>query len=243
MALAAHRERFTGVTNSQELICRVKELMPLDSGNIKHIQVQGTTNKFIALIECSINLETRSFIDSYCAQNQETLRHHKTQALETDYYERTYLKCHHKTSHVPTMNPNDKLQINPAAIFKNTSCPFSLVIRRRPDNTCMVNLNYEHNHSVTSLQVLSFRDLSLEVKDKIVQLFKLGYPPSKAYHEYIRELNSKYPGSTFQQIAADRYILPKRHDFNNLYDSYVTELYGQRNSVGIYNKLKGKIYF
>ena len=53
---------------------------------------------------------------------------------------------------------------------------------------CEIYMGYIHNHSITSLQVLSFRDISQETADKVWKLFDDGLSPGMLFSHW---LNSK----------------------------------------------------
>ena len=78
-----------------------------------------------------------------------------------------YYRCHHRTTHrtthAPSYNPMESLTKDPLKRLKNIDCPFfmSFKILKVPvnDKTCNILLQWNHNHPVKSLHVMSFKDI------------------------------------------------------------------------------------
>ena len=88
------------------------------------------------------------------------------------------------------MSVAEVLKRKPSHRFKNTNCPFSLVLKFKQnpnveDVPCLLDVEWTHNHPVNSLQSLSFKDISEETKGQILLLFKLGFTPGLAYKEFL----------------------------------------------------------
>ena len=56
--------------------------------------------------------------------------------------------------------------------------------------SCNVLIKHFHNNAVNSLEALSFKMLSTEIKIEIQTLFSSGLTPSQAYNEFLRNLQS-----------------------------------------------------
>ena len=75
-------------------------------------------------------------------------------------------------------------------------------------NTLSFNVFIEHchNHAVNSLEALSFKMLSTEIKMEIEALFSSGLTPSQAYNEFLRNLQSNSEDElNFHLKKADRF--------------------------------------
>ena len=74
-----------------------------------------------------------------------------------------------------------------------------------------VLIEHCHNHAVNSLEALSFKMLSTEIKMEIEALFSSGLIPSQAYNEFLRNLQSNSEDKlNFHLKKADRTKFPKR---------------------------------
>ena len=49
-------------------------------------------------------------------------------------------------------------------------------------------MEYTHNHTITSLQALSFRDISEQTKKNVWKLFDDGLSPGLAYFQFLKQL-------------------------------------------------------
>ena len=74
-----------------------------------------------------------------------------------------------------------------------------------------VFIEHCHNHAVNSLEALSFKMLSTEIKMEIEALFSSGLIPSQAYNEFLINLQSNSEDKlNFHLKKADRTKFPKR---------------------------------
>ena len=60
--------------------------------------------------------------------------------------------------------------------------------------SCNVFIKHYHNHAVNSLEALSFRMLSTEIKMEIEALFFSGLRPSQAQNEFLKNLQNNSEG-------------------------------------------------
>ena len=61
--------------------------------------------------------------------------------------------------------------------MKNTESPFYMTVKIKKncsENPCDVEIDWNHNHPVQSLQALSFKDMSMETAEKCKDYFKQG---------------------------------------------------------------------
>ena len=103
-------------------------------------------------------------------------------------------------------------------------------------------MEYTHNHTITSLQALSFRDISILTKEKVWKLFDDGLSPGLAHFEFLKQLKNickelDNPDLEYLKKKADRAITPRRPDFNRLYQTYKKEKYGERNGSVMFAQL------
>ena len=142
------------------------------------------------------------------------------------------------------MNSKEKIKKKPSIRFKNTDCPFSIVLKFKRAETvpynCVLELEWTHNHPVNSLQSLSFKDIPDHVKKQIFSYFEKGYTPGLAYREFLSKLRLECTGELeLHKMMSDRSVFPRRTDYNALYTEYCKEKYGTRNTSTIFEKLKG----
>ena len=155
-------------------------------------------------------------------------------------------RCHHDTQHKGAKEIDTVLDKNPFKRFQNSNCPFQIIFKVLKDNvntlSCYVFIKHCHNHAVNSLEALSFKMLSTEIKIEIQTLFSSGLTPSQAYNEFLRNLQSNSEDElNFHLKKADRSKCPRRKDFNSLHIKYCHEKFGGRNSVEMFDKLQERI--
>ena len=94
---------------------------------------------------------------------------------------------------------------------------------------CNRNLEHTHNHPINSLEDLSVKMLTEEVKNEVLSLSATGLTPSQAHKEFLRRLMDDCPVDlTFQR------------DFNSLYIKYCGEIFGGRSGQEMFEKLDEK---
>ena len=76
-----------------------------------------------------------------------------------------------------------------------------------PENPMVVNLWWIHNQPIIAADALKHRDVSSEVKDRILELFKQGYSPSKGLELRKYDLQVKF-GDEYVIKSADRAVFP-----------------------------------
>ena len=106
----------------------------------------------------------------------------------------------------------------------------------------LINLEWNHNQAVTSFQSISFRDIPKEVIDQIQTHFKAGMLPGSAHQEFMRQLKSECKSDLeYHKKLADRALVPRRNDFNNLYNEYNKKHYGTASLETMFMTLKERI--
>ena len=96
----------------------------------------------------------------------------KTKKKQTaGYVKQNYCRCHHNTRRrwSPSKDPQRKLKVNPSARVKNTNCPFQMIVKIDVKGQCYEDVEWEHNHSVETLEASNFRDLSSECIEKVTE--------------------------------------------------------------------------
>ena len=165
-ALSDFQNGFPGEKNTCELFSRVSEVMPMNTENYTIVNVEGTTSKFKASIKVGFKSKEDivAFIKNYAIKNNETLRVvSKTRKAQCSSHVLVkYFRCHHKTRHEGTKFPDQILASDPNKRFKNTNCPYSMVVRIGKacdgEELCsVIDIEWNHNHSVQSLHSLSFK--------------------------------------------------------------------------------------
>ena len=74
-----------------------------------------------------------------------------------------YYRCHHNARNwSPSKDPQRKCKTNPTARVKITNCPFQMVIRINTDKLCIIDIDWEHNHSISTLETSNYNDMSPE---------------------------------------------------------------------------------
>ena len=249
-AISDFQNGFSGPENTHELTSRVKEVMPIEDSEYKLVAVQGNTSKFKASIKVNFKDEEDigNFIKNYGIKNNETLRITKTKrpdGAKTVLVK--YFRCHHNTKHEGTKFPNQILASKPSKRFKNTNCPFSLVLRigRNPDaaDFCStIDMEWNHNHSVQSLHSLSFKDVPASVISHIKEMFASGLLPGAAYRELLRQLRSECKDDLeYHRRLSDRSQAPRRKDFNDIYTDFKKERFGTGSMSEMFSTLEERI--
>jgi hypothetical protein len=244
---------FSGEDNTDTLYECVRNVLPIEEENYEIIRVQGTARTFKAKIKANLQSEgdITKFIQNYGLKNNETLRIAKTrngcsksngESILTQYY-----RCHHNTRYEGTQYPSEILSSRPSKRFKNTNCPFSLVVRLSKKRDVhevgsTIDIEWNHNHSVQSLHSLSFKDVPASVKNDIKQMFASGLLPGVAYREFLRQLRSECKDELeYHQRLADRSIAPRRQDFNDIYSEFKRERFGTGNMSDMFSALEERI--
>ena len=216
------------------------------------VNVEGNTSKFKASIKVGFKSEDDivAFIKNYAnpMKNNETLRVSKTRkAQRSNHVLVKYFRCHHKTRHEGTKFPDQILASDPNKRFKNTNCPYSMVMRIGKacdgEELCsVIDIEWNHNHSVQSLHSLSFKDIPPLVTNQIKEMYANGLLPGAAYRELLRQFRSECKDDLeYHQRLSDRSVAPRRKDFNDIYDEFKKEQFGTGSLADMFASLEERI--
>ena len=247
-SLNSVRNNFNDAANTEELFHRVQHIFPLNKDEYKIEYAQGVTEKFKAHVKCNISVNNvDSFIQQYNKQNNETLRISRTKrpSDNSPYSLVKYYRCHHNTRYEGTMNPPKVLAETPCKRIKNTNCEFSLVInflKYDPHYTALLTIEWNHNHSVISLQSLGYKDIPPKVLEQVMTLFENGLLPGAAHKELMRQVKSECENEEQYHIkVADRSQIPRRSDFNNIYRDFKRMKFGSNDISEMFATLAKRI--
>ena len=120
--------------------------------------------------------------------------------------------------------------------MKNTNCPFQMVVKIKQEVCCTVDIEWEHDQSVQSLEASNFRDVYPDCVERVYQLFESGHTPSIL----TRHSSSCKDGLDFHKKNADTSVAPRRRDFNYLYTrtQFYKEALGEGGGGGELDVLK-----
>ena len=110
-----------------------------------------------------------------------------------------------------------------------------MVVKIKQESCCTVDIEWEHNQSVQSLEASHFRDVSPECVERVYRLFESGLYPSTARHQHLQDIRvSCKDGLNFGKKKADTSVVPRRTDFNYLYTrtQFCKETLGGRRGRG-----------
>ena len=200
--------------------------------------------------KCNIASEddVTKFLDFYMRETNETLKikvQKKEKPKGINKIKATN-RCQHDTRYEKTRETKDVLMQNPFKRFQNTNCRFQItfkVLKNPLDNfPCSFHIENSHNHAINSLESVSFRTLTEEVKTEINSLFTSGLTASQAYIEFTRNLCHKSEDDLqFHINKADRSKCPRRRDFNFLNAKWAVDHLGGPNGVDMFDKMEEKV--
>ena len=100
----------------------------------------------------------------------------------------------------------------------------------------VLKIIFHHNHPVRAAHTLSFRDVSVETKKELTDLFEMGHNASSARHAHEQQLLYEAEVNN-QAILADRAQNPNPQDIYRLY-KWRQGSYGNDNGKGLFEKLQ-----
>ena len=171
--------------------------------------------------------DINSFTQNWRLRNHETLQG-KTQPTSQTYEFIRYYRCQHRTYHQRSMNPGENIKEKSSRRQQNTDCPFSISFKlvKHGQPSCIIDLEYSHNHPTLAAQVFSYEDIPTDLKERIFTLFSINYTPGSAYRELYKSVkNGCTSDKEFHEKMAHRSIMPLRSDFNQLYTQYKMKQY------------------
>ena len=192
-AVSSISERFPKLTDGEEtasIVSGARAKVPTGFP-VSLLEISGKLECFRAVFVLpefsSSNIDT--FVKAYSLLNDETLRISSTRYDKSggNLAEKSY-RCQHNTRYEPTRDPEKALKANPSRRLKNTGCRFLLSFKLQEDNKCRLTLEWNHNHPITCLQALTYKDISESTKTKIFAYFHQNLTPSLAYRQYIEDI-------------------------------------------------------
>ena len=115
-----------------------------------------------------------------------------------------------------------------------------MVVKIKQEGCCTVDIEWEHNQSVQSLEASHFRDVSPDCVERVYQLFESGHTPSTARHQYLQDIPVSCKDGLDFHKNADTSVVPRRRDFNYLYTrtQFCKEALGEGGGGGELDVLK-----
>ena len=134
---------------------------------------------------------------------------------------------------------------------KQTKCPAGLYFKLKKTEEhdhdencslfpCEITIDFVHNHSIESANAVKFHDVSLQTKERFLELFAEGHSASSAYQDYKNFLMGKH-GEQYVKISADRAIMPDYKWVFNFHAVYMREAFGKINSPEAFEKAVDKV--
>ena len=105
-----------------------------------------------------------------------------------------------------------------------------MVVKIDQQNNCVIDIDWEHNHAVRTLESSNFKELTVESIEEIKKLHEAGEIPSTARQIFLKKFRSNWSNDLdFHVKKADRSTVPRRRDFCYIYHQYAKERFGGKN--------------
>ena len=101
----------------------------------------------------------------------------------------------------------------------------------------VLKITFHHYHPVRAAHTLSFRDVSVETKKELTDLFEMGHNASSARHAHEQQLLYEAEVNN-QAMLADQAQNPNPQDIYRLYNKWRLGSYGNDNGKGLFEKLQ-----
>lgn len=101
----------------------------------------------------------------------------------------------------------------------------------------IVTLKNPHNHCFDTAAVLRFRDMSVETRKKLLELFHRGHSPSSSLHCLKMDFMLEYSDKYFE-IAADGHYVPSNSIVHKLYEAEFKQQYGSMSGDDMFSDLE-----
>ena len=103
-----------------------------------------------------------------------------------------------------------KLKITLSGSTLHTSNRYKLSITRKwkEEYPLVIILDFDHNHSINSVDALRYRPVSENCKIKFLELFSEDYTPSTALAKYKEDIGICCTEDEFTHHMADRNVVP-----------------------------------
>ena len=127
---------------------------------------------------------------------------------------------------------------------RDIDCTASIHIRLERRNLIYthpleINIKFNHNHVINSAESLSFRNVSDETYEKLVELFKDGHSPSSTLFTYEDELYLKATNDQeLLELLSDRASNPDYDTVLHLFRKYRETALGSRNGNLMFERLR-----
>ncbi|XP_048589237.1 uncharacterized protein LOC116618843 [Nematostella vectensis] len=186
------------------------------------------------------NLEL--WISEYEVINNVSIKLKTKKNPTSGYVLQNYYRCQHNTRNwSPSKDPQKKLHINPSARVKNTNCPFQMIVKLDNKGCCSLDIEWEHNHSLETLEASNFLYLTPECTERVLKMYESGHTPATARQQYLKELKQSCNDDLeFHRKKANRAVVPRRRDFSYLYTQYGKDRYGGQ-GVMMYQRLAERL--
>ena len=155
--------------------------------------------------------------------------------------------------HFRKFTPKQGIKFPNSTRQKKTQCPSTLTIKvynkhssiskRLPhlDHLCEINLNFSHNHPITSAHALSFRDIAQSTCTDYNTYFEGGHTAATARHHHELMLQLTHEESSVQTALADRSVNPQQSDVARLFQQWRKNHLGPANGDGMFEKLEAEV--
>jgi hypothetical protein len=108
-----------------------------------------------------------------------------------------------------------------------------------PSLPCTVDMNFSHNHSLKSADVLRFRRVCKEVEAKLLDLFRKGHSPASALESH--KVDIQLENEEYKHLLADKKYWPDYGSCYRLYRKEISGAYGEGDREATHNFLEKKI--
>ena len=140
--------------------------------------IKHDTYSYDINFDCNTNNDegVNRFVDFYMKEANKTikLKHKKNDKQRRVFNVEATFRCHNDARYEGTREVDAVLDKNPLKRFQNSSCPFQTTFKILKDNVNTFSSNafieHCHDHAVSSLEALSFKMLSKEIKMEIEAL-------------------------------------------------------------------------
>ena len=238
-----NRYRCDNLIENDDFDAIIRERLPEDAG-YQMSNLIGSQEKFKFKVT-STDITSES-LDGWLVEfqtiNDVSIKLKTTKKPTKEFLIQNYYRCHHNTRNwSPSKDPQRKLKTNPTARVKNTNCPFKMVVKIDTDKLCTIDIDWEHNHSISTLETPNYNDMSPECLEKVNRLYEAGHTPCSARHQFMKDLRITCPDDViFHKKKANRSVTPRRRDFNYLYSKFTKEKFGGHQE-GMFVKLAEKL--
>lgn len=215
-----------GEDKAEEDITHLEKILPPDYFHLlcQHelLEMSVDSENFRASLKLPLTTEeeVQKWLDDFQKSSTLTWRKSRTYPDSGRYNRyRVDLRCQHKT-YTSSKSPKTTAHPKPS---KNTNCPATmfLILKRhmleRKSRSgdphieqgyfLHVNLRNEHNHKLTSVEAMKWRDVSSETIEKLQELYMSGHSPSSALKTIKYNLQEE-EGENYIYAIADRSICP-----------------------------------